>query len=83
MKDYKKIYLRLKRDIKKQIELYETYRKEWNRGNIVEQIELNETIDTLDHMYKTMEELEGKENYGILFTSEKFKIWKKSIRSKK
>lgn len=78
-KDYKKIYLRLKSDTEKQIKLYNTYLKPLDRCNFLEQIELNETIITLGHFLRTMEELEGKEHSDILFNEKEFKNWKRKI----
>ena len=79
-KNYKKIYLRLRKDTEKQIELYKTYQKPMDRCNFITELELAETIHTLEHLQKTMEELEGEENYGIQFNDKQFKSWKRRIQ---
>jgi len=79
-KNWKKIYKRLKRNIKDQIKGYQIYEKPLTRSNFVDEIELRETIYTLNNILSVMDELEGIKCHGILFTSNSFKNWKKSIR---
>lgn len=78
-KNYKKIYLRLKKDIEKQIDLYQTYRKPMDRSNFIDELELAESIHILGHLLLTMEEFEGKCNHGICFNSKEFEQWKKKV----
>jgi len=79
-KNWKKIYKRLKRDIRDQVKRYDGYIEPMTRSNLVEQIELEETIYTLKNMLNTMDEFEGNSYHGISFTPKQFANWKKSIK---
>jgi len=79
-KNWKKIYKRLKRDIQDQVKRYESYDESYTRSNFIEQIELEETISTLNNILLTMDEIEGKSCHDIIFTQVKFDNWKKLIK---
>ena len=78
-KNWKMIYKRLKKEVKSQAKLYSTYIKPMNKCNFVEQLELCETINTLENILLTMDEIDGTNCCSVLFNNEQFKKWKKLI----
>lgn len=81
MKNYKKIFNRLIKEIKKEVNLISknnTHRTS-NLG-LLEAIENNAQVDTFNWILTLLPELEGKECQMILMNRKEFKKWKEMIK---
>lgn len=84
MKNYKKIYNRLIKEIKKELNAHDehiTYCPMSTNTHLFEMIESRYAITLLDWILSTLPEIEGRECRYIIMNEKEFKKWKKNIKS--
>ncbi len=82
MKDYKKIYFRMKKMLKKKLENYRRYQKDYNPAEadeVMEYYNYKVSIDDLECLLETLDEIECIKYSNILVNSHEFEDWKKEI----
>jgi len=80
MKDYKKIYNRLIKEIKFELNCHKIALSKNTLDDFKEYIENSYAVTVLNWVLSILPELEGKKCYQIVMNQEEFKKWKKTIQ---
>lgn len=80
MKNYKKIYNKLIKEIKKEAEqIPELNNHELGNYGLLETIENNSQVSVLNWVLSLLPEIEGRECQMIIMNKKEFKKWKRNI----
>ena len=84
MRDYKKIYQKLVKVIKNELESHkcDNFEEIDERINFLDNIENKYGISLLEWILSMLPEIEGKKCQGITMNKKEFKKWKKQIKGK-
>jgi len=77
MKNYQKIYNRLVKEIKKELD---NHYNDNSSYDLQQQLENNYGITVLEWILSTLDEIEGKECHMVIMNEKQFKQWQKKIK---